>query len=169
MSILLVVIIYPLFGVYKQSEKFSVMIYKISMAWIITITVMIVIGFLTKTSQIYSREVVIIWFLSVAILQVPLLKFNYYAANIYRKRYTKPIPSIIVGLGRTARYLAYKINRNNWLPDTIIGMVNGLNEAVPNHVEADLSTPLLGNVDNIKEIIEKYKIEFNNIEKCTDE
>ncbi|EPJ56266.1 MAG: hypothetical protein OFPI_00560 [Osedax symbiont Rs2] len=156
-SILLCVIIYPLFGVYKQSANFSIMICRISLAWTATVTIMIVIGFLTATSQFYSSEIIIIWFSIVAILQVPLLKFNYFSAYIYRKKYTKQIPSIVVGLGRTARYLTYKINKNYWMPDTIIGMVDGLNEGIPSDVHGDLSTPLLGDLDNIKEIIDKYQ------------
>ncbi|NRA16435.1 MAG: undecaprenyl-phosphate glucose phosphotransferase [Oceanospirillaceae bacterium] len=157
-SILLLIIIYPMLGVYRQSLKLSTMVYRVTMAWLVTIAILIAIGFLTKTSEYYSREIIITWFVVVALLQIPLLKFNNYAASIYRKRYTKPIPSLVVGLGRTARYLTYKINRNYWMPDVVIGMVNGLQDTVPSDVENDLSAPLLGKLDNINEIIDKYQI-----------
>ena len=157
-AILLVIIIYPMFGVYRQSLKFSTMCCRVTLAWLVTIITLIIIGFLTKTSDLFSREIMISWFLLVTLLQIPLLKFNYFAVSIYRKKYTKPIPSLVVGLGRTARYLTYKINNNYWMPDSVIGMVNGLQDTVPSDVENDLSAPLLGKLDEIDEIIYKYHI-----------
>ena len=157
-TILLTFIIYPLVGVYKQSPNFITMIIRITIAWIITITTLIVVGFLTKTSDIFSREMIIEWFFLVLVLQVPMLKINYYAANLYRTKFTEPIPSLIIGLGKTARYLTSKVNSNYWLPDKVIGMIDGFDECVSSDLESVLSVPLLGKLSDIKTIISRNKI-----------
>jgi len=157
-TILLTFIIYPLLGVYKQSSGFTTMVCRITIAWVITVTALIVIGFLTKTSGRFSREMILEWFFLVAVLQVPMLKLKYYAVSVYRNHFTKPIPAVIIGLGKTARYLANKVNDNYWLPDKIVGMVDGLDERVEPNIESELSVPLMGKLSDIKRIIRVNKV-----------
>ena len=158
-SIFLVVVIYPGFGVYKQAEQFSKMAVRISLAWMTTIAVLIVLGFLTKMSEQYSREVIIVWFVIVSIIQIPLLRLNYFAVSYYRKKITKPINCVVIGLGRSARYFSNKLHHNHWLPDNIIGMVNGYNQDIPEPIYKQLAFPLLGELANIKSIIQAHSIE----------
>jgi putative colanic acid biosynthesis UDP-glucose lipid carrier transferase len=158
-SIFLVLLIYPLFHVYQQSDKFYEMAIRISMAWITTVTLLIVMAFLTKTSELYSREIIITWFVSVALIQIPLLRLNYLFVAHYLKNHTKPINSLVVGLGRTARNFSIKIDNNYWLPDKIVGMVNGYEEEVSASIFPELKFPLLGRVTDIKKIIIDHSIE----------
>ncbi len=157
-TILLTFIIYPLLGVYKQSSCFSTMVCRVTLAWVVTIIALIVIGFLTKTSDKFSREMILEWFFLVAIFQIPMLKINYYAARQYRNKYTKPLPSLIIGLGKTARYLTRKVNDNYWLPDEIVGMVDGLGGQEKPNVEFNLPVPLLGELSDIKRIIRANEV-----------
>jgi len=98
-AVFTVFVVYPLSGVYKQTEKFYTMAFRISIAWMATIAVLIVLAFLTKTSELYSREVIITWFLVVGLVQVPLLRLNYFAVSMYRKNHTKPINNTIFTIG----------------------------------------------------------------------
>ena len=132
---------------------------RISFAWFASVAIVLMLAFLTKTSQQYSREVIIIWALAVFALQIPLLKLNYFAVSIYRKKHTKPINSIVVGLGKTARFFSKKLNDNHWLPDKIVGMVNGYGLDVPADISRQLSFPLLGELQNIKQIITLNKVQ----------
>ncbi len=153
------VFVYPAFRVYKQAANFYAMAGRISCAWFATVAIVLVLAFLTKTSEQYSREVIIIWTLAVFVLQIPLLKFNYFAVSLYRKKHTKPINSIVVGLGKTARFFSKKLNDNHWLPDKIVGMVNGYGLDVPENIAKELSFPLLGELQNIKQIITLNKVQ----------
>ncbi|NQZ52166.1 MAG: undecaprenyl-phosphate glucose phosphotransferase [Moritella sp.] len=157
-AVFLVVVIYPMMGVYKQAEKFHTMALRITVAWVITVMTLVVIAFLTKTSEQYSREVMITWFLLVAFLQVPFLKLNYLAVAYYRKKHTKPINSIVIGLGRTARFFSEKLDKNHWLPDKIVGMVNGYERDVPDSITKQLTFPLLGELQNIQNIVKTHQI-----------
>ena len=157
-AVFTVFIVYPISGVYKQTAKFHTMAFRISVAWMATIAVLIVLAFLTKTSELYSREVIITWFLSVALLQVPLLRLNYFAVSMYRKNHTKPINTLIIGLGRTARTFSQKIHNNHWIPDKVIGMVNGYDTDIPESISQQLTFPLLGEMQNIENIIKQHKI-----------
>jgi putative colanic acid biosynthesis UDP-glucose lipid carrier transferase len=158
-SVLLAAVIYPLSGVYKQVTKFYTMVFRITFAWLATMSALIVLAFITKTSELYSREVIITWFLSVVVLQVLLLRLNYYAVTYYRGRYTKPINSVVVGLGRTARFFSNNLDKNHWLPDRIIGMINGYPDDIPDSISAQLTFPILGDVQNIKQIVTQNKIQ----------
>ena len=157
-AVFTVFVVYPLSGVYKQTEKFYTMAFRISIAWMATIAVLIVLAFLTKTSELYSREVIITWFLAVALVQVPLLRLNYFAVSMYRKNHTKPINTLIIGLGRTARTFSQKIHNNHWIPDKVIGMVNGYDTDIPESISQQLTFPLLGEMQNIENIIKQHKI-----------
>jgi putative colanic acid biosynthesis UDP-glucose lipid carrier transferase len=157
-STFLVIVIYPGFDVYKQTDKFSKMAVRISLAWVTTIAVLITLAFLTKTSEQYSREVIILWFVTVSIIQIPMLRLNYLAVSYYRKKNTKPINCVVIGLGRSARYFSHKLHHNHWLPDKIIGMVNGYNQDIPESIHKQLAFPLLGELENIKSIIQVHSV-----------
>ena len=157
-AVFTVFVVYPLSGVYKQTEKFYTMAFRISIAWMATIAVLIVLAFLTKTSELYSREVIITWFLVVGLVQVPLLRLNYFAVSMYRKNHTKPINTLIIGLGRTARTFSQKIHNNHWIPDKVIGMVNGYDTDIPESISQQLTFPLLGEMQNVENIIKQHKI-----------
>jgi putative colanic acid biosynthesis UDP-glucose lipid carrier transferase len=158
-SIFLVLLIYPLFNVYQQSDKFYEMAIRISMAWATTVALLIVMAFVSKTSELYSREIIITWFVSVALIQIPLLRLKYLFVAQYCKTHTKPINSLVVGLGLTARNFSTKIDNNHWLPDKIVGMVNGYEEDVSASIALQLKYPLLGEVIDIKKIIKDNAIE----------
>ncbi len=158
-SVFLVVAIYSMMGVFKQSPKFYNMAMRITLAWVLLMVVLIVIAFLTKTSELYSREVMLTWFFSVAVIQIPVLKLNYFAVALYRKKYTKPINAVVVGVGKTARFFSSKINDNNWLPDRVLGMVNGYQETVPDSIYDQLDFPLLGGINEIEDVIKTHNIQ----------
>ena len=158
-TVFLVLVIYQAFGVYKQTEKFYKMATRITLAWMTTIAVLIVMGFLTKTGEVFSREVIVTWFVSVALIQIPILRLNYLAVSLYRKKHTKPINSLVVGLGRTARFFSQKIHTNHWLPDKVLGMVNGYAKDIPNSITQQLSFPVLGDIRDIKQIIKTHAIQ----------
>ena len=157
-SIFLVIVIYPGFDVYKQTDRFYKMAVRISLAWMTTIAVLIVLAFLSKTSEEYSREVIIAWFVTVSIVQIPLLRLNYFAVSYYRKKNNKPINCVVIGLGRTARYFSNKLHRNHCLPDNIIGMVIGYNQDISESIHKQLAFSLLGELTNIKSIIQTHAV-----------
>lgn len=158
-SIFLVLLIYPFFNIYKQADKFYEMAIRISMAWVTTVALLIVMAFLTKTSELYSREIIITWFVSVALIQIPILRLKYLFVDHYLKNHTKPINSLVVGLGQTARNFSSKIDNNHWLPDKVVGMINGYETDVPASITLQLKYPLLGQVTDIKKIIIDHSIQ----------
>jgi putative colanic acid biosynthesis UDP-glucose lipid carrier transferase len=158
-SVFLVVAVYSMMGVFKQSPKFYNMAMRISLAWLLLMAVLIIIAFLTKTSELYSREVMLTWFFSVAIVQIPVLKLNYYAVALYRKKYTRPINAVVIGVGKTARFFSNKINDNYWLPDRVLGMINGYQETVPDTIYSQLRFPLLGGISEIEDVIKTHNIQ----------
>ena len=157
-SLFLVVFIYPIAGVYKQVETFHTMAFRITLAWVMTVMTLIVIAFLTKTSDQYSRQVMITWFFLVFVLQIPCLKFYYLAVSYYRKKHIESIHSVVIGLGKTARSFSEKLDANQWLPDEIVGMVNAHKRDIPDNISKLLSFPVLGELQDIKKIIKIHDV-----------
>jgi len=64
----------------------------------------------------------------------------------------------VIGLVRTGRYFSNKLHHNHWLPNNIIGMVNGYNQDIPESIHKQLAFPLLGELANIKSIIQTHAV-----------
>lgn len=155
-SFFLTLSIYPFFKVYQQVNRFSVMAMRITGAWFMVCSLLMIVAFITKTSELYSRQVAISWFVTVLICQIIMLKLYYKFLEIYRERYKTPTNTLVVGLGETGLRLVRKLNENRYLPEKVVGMV----DAYPNQkmVSKKLPEKVVGDVSEIKFLIEKYSI-----------
>jgi len=133
---------------------------RITAAWSIVMLLLVAIAYISNLIQSLAVEIFFAWFVLVLILQIPILKLNYIFVRYYRRKQVKPINCIVFGLGKTARLMATRINANMWLPDKVIGMVNAYpGEKIPENIALGLEFPLLGNVCNIKKILENNNIQ----------
>jgi putative colanic acid biosynthesis UDP-glucose lipid carrier transferase len=157
---ILLFLIYRCVGVYKESSKFYVMAFRITTAWIMVMLLLVIISYISNVIPLLESEVLVAWFLLVLVIQIPLLKLNYMFVRYYRRNQVKPINCIVFGLGKTARLIASRIDHNMWLPDKVIGMVNAYDgEEIPEKIKLSLDFPLLGDISDIRNILEKNKIQ----------
>jgi len=129
---------------------------QLARAWGVVVIILAWLAFLTKTSEQYSRQVIVYWailsFIAQASVQIAVAKlYRLYSMNI-RER----IPTLIVGTGRVAQHLTHSIKKNSWLRDKIIGVV-AIDES-----ELEIGdigdTSVLGVSSELTQIIEKYSI-----------
>lgn len=153
---LLMFIYYSRFGIYSKHTNAFGTIMKILKAWGAVVATLIFLGFVTKTSAIFSRQIIIIWISFSFILQLlahyifPLLLGGLRGVE-RRKDY-----AVMVGAGQLGIYLATKINKNPWLRVRVIGVVDDNQEALSNW---DLpEAPPLGSINDINSIISKHNI-----------
>lgn len=120
----LVSVMYDRYAIYRSSVVYTDKVLSIFNAWTITFLVIIVLGFLTKQSAVYSRIFVVetyIWgFL-----------FQCFAHGVIRRLNRKLNEQsdtvnnvIIVGHGQLANYLQHKVSSNPWLHQYVVGTVS---------------------------------------------
>lgn len=153
-AILLMLITYHLMGVFRRFDSIEGAIQHLARAWGSVIIVLAWTAFLTKTSEQYSRQVIVYWVLTAFLGQALLQVATYFWYKLYRRKYQKRIPALIVGCGDVAQHLARSITKNIWMSDTIVGIVN-FEDA--EYVDVD-DIKVLGGKESLMEVVEKYHI-----------
>ncbi|PCK09375.1 MAG: undecaprenyl-phosphate glucose phosphotransferase [Alteromonadaceae bacterium] len=154
-ALLLMLIIYHWFGILRRFESVLGGIQHIARAWGAVIIMLAWVAYLTKTSETYSRQIIVYWALLSFVMQALIFVVTYQIHTIYRKNYRQRIPAVIIGTGSMARHLATSISNNIWLNDKIIGVIDYGDSGKEWTVD---SIPLLGNTEQLEEIIENNNI-----------
>ncbi len=154
-AVLLMVITYHLFGVLRRFDSILGGIQHLARAWGVVIIILAWVAYFTKTSEEYSRQVIVYWALLSFMAQSLIFLTTYEVYKLYRVKYRERIPALIIGTGTVARHLAVSISKNIWLADKIVGVVSYGDDDGTWHLE---KPGLLGSEQNIEEIIEKHKI-----------
>ena len=151
---LLQFIIYSVYGVYRRSGSLYQGCYRLLVAWLIFLFSLVFIGFVTKVSESFSREVFLLWASMGFALQIITYAIMSRAIGVLRDHFVDRTECLVVGRGRLAEHLHQSINGNKWLPDTIIGAVSYDNEYLGED-DRRKETPLtlLGSIENIKGVI----------------
>lgn len=155
-ALLLMTITYHLFGVHRRFDSVIGGIQHLARAWGVVIIVLAWVAFLTKTSEVYSRQVIVYWALISFVAQAIVFLITYEVYKIYRANYRERIPSLIIGTGPVAKHLGSSILKNIWLRDKIIGVINYGNDTV-NKWDVD-NIPLLGTENELNKIIRDYGV-----------
>ena len=155
-AVLVMIITYHVLGVHRRFENLLGGIQQLARAWGIVIIALAWVAFLTKTSEQYSRQVIVYWavwsFVGQAIVQAAVTKMY----RIYSARYRERIPSLVVGTGAVAAHLAKSIHNNIWLRDEIVGVVSIAEKAASDWNVSEV--PIIGTEENLIDIVEKYGI-----------
>ncbi|WP_053980387.1 undecaprenyl-phosphate glucose phosphotransferase [Marinagarivorans algicola] len=154
-SLLIMTIIYNWFGVFRRFENLFGGMQHLARAWGTVIIILAWLAFLTKTSEAYSRQVIVYWVFIAYILQVAVLYLTHTIHAVYRTRYRARMPAIIIGTGSMAKHLAQSISNNTWLNDKIVGVI-GDQQAQEHWNDSDI--PLLGTESDICALIDQYAI-----------
>ncbi|MFT5083732.1 MAG: putative colanic acid biosynthesis UDP-glucose lipid carrier transferase [Lentisphaeria bacterium] len=155
-ALLLMTITYHMFGVLRRFDSVMGGIQHLARAWGVVIIILAWVAFLTKTSESYSRQVIVYWALLSFVLQALVFVITYQVYSIYRLKYRERIPAIIIGTGPVARHLASAITNNIWLSDKIVGVINYGNDQ---ENEWTMEKPgLLGTEKELNQIIDQYNI-----------
>lgn len=118
-SVLLLFVIYSAQGVYRQTRGYVSGCYRLAIAWASVLMILTCIGFLTKTSGVFSRQVFITWALLGFVLQaVAYINIKFFSDR-YREKFARVIPVLVVGGGSLGTHLKESLQRNRWIPDEV--------------------------------------------------
>ncbi len=157
LSVLLMLISYSYWGVYHfyaNGLRTTVRLFK---AWGMVVFSLLLIAFATKTTTLYSRQVILLWMVGgyclqlLAHLSMPLLLSK---ANL--RQYRAKAPALVIGAGKLGRYLAHRINTNPWVHIKVVGVVDDDEAALRQWNLAGV--PALGGTQKLKEVLEEHDI-----------
>lgn len=152
-------LVYDNFNVYQFTDKFGKQSLQLFKAWTLAFVGLILLGFLTKQSTLYSRSLVLELYISGFLIQL-LIHIAIHWVQI--KIATNPdqlANVVIVGQGRLANYLHRKITTNTLMGEKVVGSISYQSYATINPEQTAVNNvPLLGDLDNLPKIIEQYDI-----------
>ena len=118
---MVMVFAYDQFGVYRSNSSFTRKAITLFKAWSLAFGFLLLVGFLTKVSDVFSRLLLGQLFVLGYVLQVLL---QYLSREIQTRVMIHAVPVenvLIVGTGKLARYLQNKISGNPWLNQNVVG------------------------------------------------
>ena len=147
LTVLIMTFIYNANGVYHYRPSLFDRFLNLLRAWLTVILCLVMIGFATKTSATYSREVLIGWSITAlfgqfaAYLLVSLLQTNSSSGTL---------TTLLIGARPLGQYLIKHINDNKWITDEFVGVVEDEPEFT---AQWESPVPILGKLSDIDRIL----------------
>ncbi|MDQ7746426.1 undecaprenyl-phosphate glucose phosphotransferase [Hydrogenophaga pseudoflava] len=161
---------YNRFGVYRSNSSFTRKALTLFKAWSLAFGFLLVVGFVTKQTEVFSRLLLGQLFLGGYLLQVLL---QYLSREIQIRVMVHAVPAenvLIVGTGKLASYLQNKISGNPWLNQKVVGCLE-LPSAAQNsparagatlYESSDFASlkelKVIGPLDQMQSIIESHDV-----------
>ncbi|MGH8437373.1 MAG: undecaprenyl-phosphate glucose phosphotransferase [Pseudomonas sp.] len=144
--------VYSAVRVYHKQHGYLVGLGRLLAGWLILLSALTVAAFVTKTSELFSREVALIWgvlgFALQACLYVPL----HHVSRRYQQSLQAARTSLIIGTGELALDLADKLVRHRNEP--VVGLVAADDQPPP----GDNLYPIIGSLAHLRDLIATHRI-----------
>lgn len=144
--------VYSLLQVYYKQHGYLIGLARLLGAWLVLLAGLTALAFVTKTSELYSREVILLWavlgFAAQAAIFLPLHKL----ARHYWQEQQAQRTSLIVGTGQLAQELADRLVRERDEP--MLGLVSTDDEP---QLDNGLY-PIIGNLAHLRDLIATHRI-----------
>ena len=150
--------IYVSRGIYRQASTHVKNVIRITIAWFTCLCAVLLVGFVTKTTDLFSRQVILMWAPFALFLQVVNHVAIGMAIKRYKESYGKHLKVLVIGDGTTAIHLINGLNGNRWLPDKVVGVVRGDGGLPDLALAATLPVPIVGHIAGLRHLIREYKI-----------
>lgn len=151
-------VIYDQYGIYRSNANFTLKALDLFKAWTLTFAFLVMMAFVTKQSEQYSRLLIGQLYVAGLLAQL-LLHFGLRALqSTFLKHAHEPENALIIGTGRLAGFLSQKISVNPWLGERVVGCVqigskaDDPTDGFGNHPE------VLGGIGDLDGLIEAHRI-----------
>jgi putative colanic acid biosynthesis UDP-glucose lipid carrier transferase len=152
-------VIYDRMNIYRHHGTMTKKALKLLKAWSSVFAFLVVLAFLSKNSEIYSRLVVF----SVFILGYPAQVILHFSVRFIQRRSAANdvnAKALVIGTGSLATHIFERINQNPWMPEEVLGAVTVSNNTPSDNDSSEkIKLPILGNLKDIREIIYTNQIQ----------
>lgn len=138
---------YTLMRVYHKKYGCLVGLGRLLSGWLVLLSGLAVAAFVTKTSELFSREVILIWATFGFALQGSIFLPLHYISRRYHRMLQSKRTSLIVGTGNLAKLLAEKLYQHKKEP--LIGLVSVDDDLAPD----DCPFPIVGRLTHLRQLI----------------
>lgn len=151
----LMAVVYDRFGIYRLHGGMTKKLLTLGKAWSIAFSLLFLLAFLTKSTDLFSRVIVSLLYVFGYLFQVAgHIGFRYLQRfNLARQEQLK---ALVIGTGELASHIFDRINNNPWLNESVVGAIT-LNGDSATDVHTD-QLPVLGKLEHIGRLIEEKKI-----------
>jgi len=152
-------VVYDRYALYRSNSNFTGKLIVLLKAWTIAFLLLLLLAFLSRQIETYSRGLIAEIYVAGFFAQVILHGVVRTLHRAMLRRNLHQVNAIMIGEGRLANYLNQKISLNPWLGERVVGTV--MLDDVQNEigVPADGAPPRLGSVKDLAEIIDQYDIQ----------
>ena len=117
--ILVMFIVYKLLDVSGPARGRLLGLVQITKGWVVTVFIVLSVGFITKTSHEFSRLIIGSWVALSYMAQIVGLLISFQLAKIGNSHFGEPLRTLVVGSNVLAKHLVNSLNNNVWLPDQV--------------------------------------------------
>lgn len=153
-------VIYDHYAIYRSNVGLSIKAFRLFKAWSATFCFLVVMAFLTKQSETYSRMLVGKLFVIGYCAQL----FLHFAVREVQKRFLanayRMDNALIIGAGDLANFLHLKISNNPWFGERVVGcvLIEPATEPAREGPEGLQRLPVLGHISQLDELVTQHAI-----------
>ncbi|WP_316365171.1 undecaprenyl-phosphate glucose phosphotransferase [Candidatus Thiodiazotropha sp. CDECU1] len=151
-------VIYDRMNIYRHHGTMTKKAFKLLKAWSSAFAFLLLLAFVTKYTETYSRSVVLLLFVIGYFSQVSL---HFGVRLLQRHMISNEVntKALIIGRGALANHLYDRINNNPWMPEDVIGAVSAVDNENVTEPSSSSDLPILGKLEDIKRLIKIHDIQ----------
>jgi len=152
-------VVYDHYAIYRSNSSFTLKAFTMFKAWTASFAFLIMMAFLTKKSEDYSRLLMAQYFVLGFAAQLLLHLAMRSLQKTLLKHAHQPENAIIIGKGKLANFLFQKISINPWLGERVLGCVPiRAEDAAAPSAEPGKLPPILGSLSDLDDLIDRHNI-----------
>jgi len=157
---LLVVITFGTTNVYRpwRAAPLGQEAHYIWVSWLVVCGILFMLGYFTKTSEIFSRRVLLTWLVLTPVLMVGFHLSIRLVLRGLRERGRNFRTAVVVGGGTLGTKLVHQIEANPWLGLKVEGFFD--DRHIARHVGHSPDAPYLGNIDQVAKYVREHRTQM---------
>jgi len=160
-TFLLTIVIFSTTRLYKpwRGANLGRLVRQIVLSWTLVVANLAMIGYVTKTSELFSRRVLLVW-IALTPMTLMVLRFSVYLVLRWaRARGMNSRSAVIAGAGDLGKRLATHLGETISLGIRLLGFFDDrLAGQSVEPIPGGKSYPVLGSLDNLKDFVQKNQI-----------
>ncbi len=163
LTVVLILPVFSLSNLYQvwRGARLGRLASRILLAWLVVFAILAILGFVTKRTEIYSRRLLLTWFVLTPPLLVALRCLVYQVTGWVRTRGHNYRTLVIGGAGNLGKLLAENILHIRAIGITILGFFDDAPKDPEVVVGPEGQTvPVLGNLDDLVDFVKAHKVDM---------
>lgn len=151
-------LLYDRFAIYRSNASFTRKALRLVQAWSLAFALLLLLGFLTKQTDVFSRRLIAQLYVLGLLAQLLLHMVMRALQKSFVRHAVETDNVIIVGTGQLAAYLGQRITHNPWLAERVVGCVTLPEAAQSADSEVRGLPPVLGALGELLTLIDQHEI-----------